>query len=55
MNFTSIISRTPLIAAAMEGHIAIVKLLLDYGADTEIKDSEGWKAADHAAMAGNHR
>eukprot|EP00794_Sanderia_malayensis_P006173 gene6173-6884_t len=46
--------RTPLIASSMEGHIAIVKQLLDAGADTEVKDNEGWKAADHAAMSGYH-
>ena len=47
--------RTPLIAAAMEGHDNAVKILLEYGADPEIKDKEGWKAIDHAQMAGNHR
>ena len=39
----------------MEGFESVVKILLDYGADTEVKDKEGWKASDHAAMTGNHR
>ena len=43
-----------MIAASMEGHLEVVKVLLRYGADSEVKDKEGWKAVDHAAMAGHN-
>lgn len=39
----------------MEGHKKVVEILLHYGADTEVKDKEGWKAIDHSAMTGNHK
>lgn len=41
--------------AAAEGLLDIVKMLLQNNADVSLKDSEGWKAADHAVMNGNHR
>ena len=41
--------------AASEGHIGIVRLFLKHIADTELKDSQGWKASDHAVIHGHHR
>jgi len=41
--------------AASEGHIGIVKLLLQNKANTELRDSQGWKASDHAIIQGHHR
>ena len=41
--------------AASEGHIAIVRLFLQHNANTEQKDSQGWKASDHAVIHGHHR
>lgn len=41
--------------AASEGHIGIVRLFLQHNANTELKDSQGWKASDHAVIHGHHR
>ena len=41
--------------AAAEGHIGIVRLFLQHKANTELKDSQGWKASDHAVTYGCHR
>ena len=41
--------------AASEGHIGIVRLFLQHKANTELKDSQGWKASDHAVIHGHHR
>lgn len=41
--------------AASEGHISIIRLFLQHNANTEIKDSQGWKASDHAVIHGHHR
>ena len=41
--------------AASEGHIGIVRLFLQHNANTEMKDSQGWKASDHAVIHGHHR
>ena len=41
--------------AASEGHISIVRLFLQHNANTELKDSQGWKASDHAVIHGHHR
>ena len=41
--------------AASEGHIGIVKVLLQHGANTDLKDKQGWKASDHAIIHGHHR
>ncbi|MAD83019.1 MAG: hypothetical protein CL912_08645 [Deltaproteobacteria bacterium] len=45
--------RTPLIAAAFEGHLGTIKLLLQSGADTSILDILNWSAADHAGVRGH--
>ena len=36
--------RTPLIMATVNGHIEIVRTLLDRGADVSVKDADGWTA-----------
>ena len=47
--------RSALMTAASEGHISIVRLFLQHNANTELKDSQGWKASDHAVIHGHHR
>ncbi len=44
---------TPLIIAVLNGHIEIVKILLDLGADANAKDSNGWTAHDLASETGH--
>ena len=41
--------------AAADGHVDIVKMLIEHHADITLTDGEGWKAADHAVMNGIHR
>ena len=41
--------------AAADGHMDIVKMLLQHNANVALKDAQGWKAADHAVMNGIHR
>ena len=41
--------------AAADGHMDIVKMLLQHNANVTLKDAQGWKAADHAVMNGIHR
>ena len=47
--------RSALMTGASEGHLGIVRLFLQHNADTELKDSQGWKASDHAVIHGHHR
>lgn len=44
---------TPLFIACAEGHLAIVKLLLQAGASHTILDHRGWTAKEHAAFRGH--
>ena len=44
---------TPLIVACAEGHLSIVKLLLEAGADPLKCDRFGWSAKEHAAYRGH--
>lgn len=46
---------TGLVLAASAGHVGVVGLLLDAGADTEVVDAEGDTALLHAARGGHHR
>lgn len=42
------ITQPPLIVAAAAGHAAMVRLLLERGADPEVQDGDGKTAADVA-------
>jgi ankyrin repeat protein len=44
--------RTALMLAARRGDAALIRLLLDAGADAQRRDSEGLSAADHATQSG---
>ncbi|KIW99978.1 uncharacterized protein Z518_10906 [Rhinocladiella mackenziei CBS 650.93] len=44
---------TPLFIACVDGHLPIVELLIDGGADLEKLDSSGWNAKEHAALRGH--
>ncbi|KAJ0393451.1 hypothetical protein ATCC90586_003259 [Pythium insidiosum] len=45
--------RAPLLIAAWEGHIDIVRHLLEFRADTEAKDTDGMSAIHYAAFPGH--
>ncbi|PYH38102.1 ankyrin repeat-containing protein [Aspergillus neoniger CBS 115656] len=44
---------TPLAVACVEGHQSVVAVLLEHGADRDIKDHRGWTAQEHAAFRGH--
>ena len=44
---------TALFIASVDGHLAIVDLLIDAGADLDKLDSSGWTAKEHAALRGH--
>jgi len=44
---------TPLFIACVDGHLPIVDLLIEAGADLERVDSSGWNAKEHAALRGH--
>jgi glycerophosphodiester phosphodiesterase len=44
---------TPLFIACVDGHLPIVKLLIEAGADLARADSSGWTAKEHAALRGH--
>ncbi|TDZ74599.1 Glycerophosphocholine phosphodiesterase GDE1 [Colletotrichum trifolii] len=45
-------SWTPLHVAAVDGHLSMVQLLVDAGAEIAKTDSSGWTAKEHAALRG---
>ena len=44
---------TPLHVASVDGHLNVVKLLIEAGADLERYDSSGWTAKEHASLRGH--
>ncbi|KAK4198489.1 Glycerophosphoryl diester phosphodiesterase family-domain-containing protein [Triangularia verruculosa] len=44
---------TPLHIAAVDGHLPVVKLLVEAGAEVDRPDSAGWTAREHAALRGH--
>ena len=44
---------TPLFVACVDGHVPIVEILIDTGADIERLDSSGWTPKEHAALRGH--
>lgn len=44
---------TPLMVSCIQGHLAVVKLLLNSGARADSIDLEGWTAREHAAFRGH--
>lgn len=44
---------TPLLIASVDGHLPIVELLAEAGADLEKLDWSGWSAKEHAALRGH--
>ncbi|KAK5117265.1 hypothetical protein LTR62_005882 [Meristemomyces frigidus] len=44
---------TPLFIAAVDGHLPLVKLLVDRGSVVSNKDYSGWTAQEHAALRGH--
>lgn len=43
----------PLLLAASKGRVKIIKLFLQYGADPDASDTDGWTALMHAALQGH--
>lgn len=46
-------SWTPLHVACVDGHLSIVELLLEAGADISKPDASGWTGREHAALRGH--
>ena len=44
---------TPLHVACVDGHLSIVELLIDAGADLNKPDASGWRPREHAALRGH--
>ena len=52
VNTTNFNGATALIFASTFKQVAIIKMLLEHGADTTVKDDRGNSALDHAKMQG---
>jgi ankyrin repeat protein len=48
-----VIGRTPLHVASYDGALEVVRLLLEYGADVEVKNNDGQTALQYAAERGH--
>lgn len=46
---------TPLFIACVEGHLPVIKLLLDAGANPRVYDFSGWTVKEHAVFRGHMR
>lgn len=44
---------TPLFIACVDGHVSMVRLLIEHGANLDRADSDGWTAREHAALRGH--
>ena len=44
---------TPLLIASVDGHLPIVELLIEAGADLERPDLSGWTSKEHASLRGH--
>ncbi len=44
---------TPLLIASVDGHLSIVELLVEAGADLEKPDLSGWTSKEHACLRGH--
>lgn len=44
---------TPLFVSCVDGQLAMVQLLISFGADLERLDTSGWTAKEHAALRGH--
>lgn len=44
---------TPLFIACVDGHVAMVRLLVEHGANVDRADGDGWTAREHAALRGH--
>ncbi|HTH99029.1 MAG TPA: ankyrin repeat domain-containing protein, partial [Stellaceae bacterium] len=53
VNGTDPVGQTPLIIQARQGHLAVVKFLIDHGAKLDMVDGTGGSALSEAYRAGN--
>lgn len=44
---------TPLFIACVDGHVSMVRLLIEHGANADRPDNEGWTCREHAALRGH--
>ncbi len=53
--FMYLTCRSPLMIAAGNGQIGMLRLLLQFDADITLKDNKGWSADDYAVINGHHQ
>lgn len=46
--------RSPLMIAAGNGQIGMLRMLLQFNADISLKDTKGWSAENYAVVNGHH-